>query len=116
MKPRVFSGIQPSGILHIGNLYGAIRAWVEMQDDFESIFSIVDLHAITVDYEVKNLAAQSLEAANVYLAAGLDPAKSAIFIQSQIASHAELTWLLNCVASMGELSRMTQFKDKAGSR
>jgi tryptophanyl-tRNA synthetase len=113
MKPRVFSGIQPTGVLHIGNYLGAITSWVDLQDDYDCVFSIVDLHAVTVPYEPKELAESTLRTANIYLAAGIDPARSNIFVQSCRPEHTELTWLLNCVANVGELNRMTQFKDKS---
>ena len=116
MKKRVFSGIQPSGVLHIGNYLGAITNWVKLQDDYDCVFSIVDLHAITVPYAADALAESTLRTANIYLAAGIDPAKSVIFVQSDLHFHAELTWLLNCVATVGELSRMTQYKEKARAR
>src|SRR3989304_6613589 len=112
MKPTVFSGIQPSGVLHIGNYLGAITNWVKLQDDYDCVFSIVDLPAIPVPYAADALAESTLRTANIYLAAGIDPAKSVIFVQSDLHFHAELTWLLNCVATVGELSRMTQYKEK----
>lgn len=102
--------------MHIGNYLGAINNWVKLQGKYDCVFSIVDLHAITAPYDIETLAGNTLAAANVYLAAGIDPAKSRIFVQSHLPHHAELTWLLNCVANMGELSRMTQFKDKAAGK
>lgn len=113
MKQRIFSGVQPSGNLHIGNYLGAIRNWVELQDQYESIFCVVDLHAITVPQDPEQLKKKTLEIAKIYLAAGIDPKKSAIFIQSQVAEHAELMWILNTIAKMSELDKMTQFKDKS---
>ncbi len=112
-KKRAFSGIQPSGIIHIGNYLGAILPWVEIQTKYESIFCVVDLHAITVPQNPKELTESTYLTTAIYLACGIDPKKSIIFIQSQIPAHSELTWLLNTVAHMGELSRMTQFKDKS---
>ncbi len=112
---KVFSGIQPSGILHIGNYLGAIKQWVKMQDKAEqAIFCVVDLHAITVPQDPKELENNVLSTAALYLAAGVDPKKSALFVQSMRPEHAELGWILNCYTKMGELNRMTQFKEKAG--
>jgi len=110
---RIFSGIQPSGKLHIGNYLGAIKNWVQLQNDYESIFCIVDLHAITVPQDPEELKKRILEIAKIYLAAGIDPSRSAIFIQSQIKEHTELAWILNTLTKMSELEKMTQFKDKA---
>ena len=112
-KRRVFSGIQPSGNLHLGNYLGALKNWVEIQDQYENFFCIVDLHAITVPQDPKVLRRKIRELAALYLASGIDPEKSIVFRQSRVSGHAELTWLLNCVARFGELSRMTQFKDKS---
>lgn len=112
-KPRVFSGIQPSGALHIGNYLGAIRRFVAEQDQFDNIFCIVDLHAITVPQDPVELHEKSRELAAVYFAAGIDPDRSIVFIQSHVPAHAELAWVLNCFTPMGWLERMTQFKDKA---
>ena len=112
---RVFSGIQPSGELHIGNYLGAVRYWVELQDQFECIFSIVDLHAITQPYDPANLPERTLEMAVGLLAAGLDPAKCTLFVQSQVPQHAELMWIFNTVTPVGELERMTQYKEKSAS-
>jgi tryptophanyl-tRNA synthetase len=112
-KKRVFSGIQPSGNLHIGNYLGAIVTWVREQDDKENIFCIVDEHAITVPQNPKTLKKTTLEIAKVYLAAGIDPKKSDIFVQSTRPEHTELAWILNCFAYHGEMSRMIQFKDKS---
>lgn len=112
-KKRIFSGIQPSGQLHIGNYLGAIKNWVELQDKFESIFCIVDLHAITVSQKPEELRKRTLEIAKIYLASGIDPKKSAMFVQSHISEHSEMTWILNTLARMSDLFKMTQFKDKA---
>jgi len=111
--PRVFSGIQPSGDLHIGNYLGAVRNWVRLQDEMECLICIVDLHAITQAYEPADLPARTLDMAIGLLAAGLDPSKCTIFVQSHVPQHTELTWLFNSVAPLGELERMTQFKDKS---
>ncbi|MDD5397282.1 MAG: tryptophan--tRNA ligase [Candidatus Moranbacteria bacterium] len=112
-KKRIFSGIQPSGNLHIGNYLGAIKNWVALQDEFESIFCVVDMHAITVPQGPETLRKKTIEIAKIYLAAGIDPKKSAIFVQSQVSEHAELMWILNTIAKMSELEKMTQFKDKS---
>ncbi len=111
---RVFSGVQPTGNLHLGNYLGAISKFVAMQHTHESIFCIVDLHAITVPQDPKELKAQTREIAAAYIASGIDPDNAIIFHQSSVPAHAELTWVLSCVARMGWLNRMTQFKDKAG--
>ena len=112
-KQRVFSGIQPSGTSHLGTYLGALKNWVSLQDGYECYFCIVDLHALTVPQDPKVLRANVREMAAIFLAVGLDPEKSVIFRQSRVSAHTELTWLLNCIAKVGELSRMTQFKDKA---
>jgi len=112
--PRVFSGIKPSGDLHLGNYLGAIRRFVPLQDTHETIYCVVDMHAITVWQEPEDLKRWTYEIAAAYIAAGLDPKKSIIFNQSQVVEHAELSWIFNCVARMGWMARMTQFKDKAG--
>ncbi|HZC19440.1 MAG TPA: tryptophan--tRNA ligase, partial [Rubrobacteraceae bacterium] len=114
-RQRVFSGVQPSGTLHLGNYLGALKNWVSIvnQDQYESYFCIVDLHAITVSQDPKTLRQKVREVAAIYLAVGLNPEMCTIFRQSRVSGHAELAWLLNCVAKVGELSRMTQFKDKA---
>ncbi len=111
---RVFSGIQPSGIPTLGNYLGAIRNWVKLQDGHECIWCVVDLHAITVWQDPVELRQQSLEMAAVLLACGVDPAKHILFLQSAVRAHAQLAWIFNCVARLGWLNRMTQFKDKAG--
>ncbi len=111
---RVFSGVQPTGNLHLGNYLGAIRNFVGLQETHECIYCVVDLHAITVWQDPKVLAANTREVAAAYIAAGIDPEKHIIFNQSKVAAHAELAWVLNCVARVGWMNRMTQFKDKAG--
>ena len=111
---RIFSGVQPTGNLHLGNYLGAIRNWARLQDDFECLFCIVDLHAITQWQDPKELAASTREVTAGLLAAGIDPQRNIIFNQSQVSGHAELAWIFNCVARMGWLNRMTQFKEKAG--
>ncbi|MBM3775299.1 MAG: tryptophan--tRNA ligase [Acidobacteria bacterium] len=116
MKPRVLSGVQPSGNLHIGNYLGALKSWVRMQHQYESIFCIVDLHAITVYQEPVTLAQKIRETAGVFLAAGIDPKHSAILVQSSVPAHAELAWMLTCVTPVGWLSRMTQFKAKSAAQ
>lgn len=110
-KQIIFSGVKPSGNLHIGNYLGAIQQFVELQEHHEAFFCIVDLHAITVPQEPENLRKKTLEVAKIYLAAGLDPQKSTIFVQSHVPAHAELGWILNTFTPVGELQRMTQYKD-----
>jgi tryptophanyl-tRNA synthetase len=110
---RIFSGVQPTGNVHLGNYLGALRNWVTLQHQYESFFCIVNLHAITTPQDPKLLAEKSRELARIYLAVGIDPNVSTIFMQSDVPEHAELTWILNCIARMSELERMTQFKDKA---
>lgn len=112
-KPTLFSGIQPSGDLMLGNYIGSIKNWVKMQDDYNCLFSLVNMHAITVEQDPKALANRSLDFVALYLAAGIDPSKSTVFIQSHVPEHSELAWILNCSTYMGELNRMTQFKDKS---
>lgn len=109
----VFSGIQPSGNLHIGNYIGALSQWVKIQNETNAIFCIVDLHAITVPQDPKVLKEKTLEMAALYLACGIDPKVARIFVQSENPNHTSLTWILNCIASFGQLERMTQFKDKS---
>ena len=111
---RVFSGVQPSGDLHLGNYLGALKKFVALQDDMECIYCIVDLHAITVWQDPKTLADQTRQIAAAYLASGVDPAKAIVYNQSAVRAHTELAWYFNCVARIGWLNRMTQFKDKAG--
>ena len=113
MTRRIFSGVQPTGNVHLGNYLGALRNWVALQHDYESFFCIVNLHAITVPQDPALLVEQTRELARIYLAVGIDPQVSTVFIQSDVKEHAELTWVLNCVARMSELERMTQYKDKA---
>ncbi len=113
MKKRIFSGAQPTGQLHIGNYLGALKNWVALQEEYESFYCIVNLHAVTLPQDPKVLRQKTLDLARIYLAAGIDPERSTIFIQSDVPEHAELTWILSCIARMGELERMTQFKDKA---
>jgi tryptophanyl-tRNA synthetase len=115
-KQRVFSGVQPTGALHIGNYLGAIRNFVGFQDDYDALFSIVDLHAITVWQDPHLLRESVLDVAAAYIASGIDPNKATMFVQSEVSGHAELAWILNCVARIGWLNRMTQFKEKAGKR
>lgn len=112
-KPIVFSGAQPSGELTIGNYMGALRQWVQMQDDYHCVYCIVDLHAITVRQDPVALRKATLDTLALYLACGIDPQKSTIFVQSHVPEHAQLGWILNCYTYFGELSRMTQFKDKS---
>ncbi|MBF0249886.1 MAG: tryptophan--tRNA ligase [Alphaproteobacteria bacterium] len=111
---RIFSGVQPTGNLHLGNYLGAVRNWVKLQHDYECIFCVVDMHAITVPQDPKALTASTREVAAAMIASGVDPKKHIIFNQSQVSGHAELAWIFNCVARLGWLNRMTQFKDKAG--
>ena len=115
VKKIVFSGIQPSGILHLGNYLGAISQWVGMQDEYDCIFCVVDYHAITVKQDPQVLQQKIIEVAKLYMAGGIDPAESVIFQQSSITAHTELAWILNCVARISDLDKMTQFKDKAGT-
>jgi tryptophanyl-tRNA synthetase len=111
---RIFSGIQPTGYLHLGNYLGAIRNWVKLQDAFECLFCVVDMHAITVWQEPAELTANTRRIAAAMIAAGIDPERNIIFHQSGVAGHAQLAWIFNCVARLGWLNRMTQFKEKAG--
>ena len=112
MKKRIFSGAQPTGQLHIGNYLGALKNWVALQDKYESFYCIVNLHAITLPQDPKTLREKTRNLARIYLAAGVDPEQSTIFIQSDVSEHTELTWILACISRLGELERMTQFKDK----
>lgn len=111
-KPILLSGVQPSGVLHIGNYLGAIRQWADLQQDYQVFAMIADLHAITVPQEPEELRKKTLEIATLLVACGIDPEKSVIFVQSHIPAHAELAWILNTITPLGELERMTQFKDK----
>ncbi len=112
-KKIIFSGVQPSGKLTLGNYLGAIKNWTQMQDEYDCIYCVVDMHAITVRQEPAKLRAQTLEVLAQYIACGLDPQKNTLFIQSHVPAHAELGWVLNCYTMFGELQRMTQFKDKS---
>ncbi|MFQ6018125.1 MAG: tryptophan--tRNA ligase, partial [Kiloniellaceae bacterium] len=111
---RIFSGVQPTGNLHLGNYLGAIRNFVALQDEYHCIYCVVDMHAITIWQEPKELKANTREVTAAYLAAGIDPKRCIIFNQSQVPAHAEIAWIFNCVARLGWLNRMTQFKEKAG--
>ena len=115
-RPRVFSGVQPSGDPQLGNYIGAFKGWVERQDEKENFFCVVDLHSITVEIDPDDLRRQTRELAAILFACGLEPAKSALFIQSHVSAHAEACWILNCVTPVGWLERMTQFKEKAAGR
>lgn len=112
-KKIVYSGIQPSGTFTIGNYFGAMKNWVKLQEDYQSIFCVVDLHAITMPQNPADLRRRTYESMALLLALGIDPEKSTLYVQSMVPEHAELTWILNCCTYMGELSRMTQFKDKS---
>ena len=113
-KNRIFSGVQPTGSLHLGNYLGAIRNWARLQDEFEAIYCVVDLHAVTAPYDPKELSRATREVTAGLIASGIAPARSIIFNQSMVPEHAELSWLFSCVARLGWLNRMTQFKEKAG--
>ncbi len=113
-QPLVFSGMQPTGNLHLGNYLGAIRNWLKLQEQYRCLYCMVDMHAITVDHDPKQLAQATREVMAAYIASGVDPKRSIVFAQSQVKELAELAWVLNCVARIGWLNRMTQFKDKAG--
>jgi tryptophanyl-tRNA synthetase len=115
-RKRVFSGIQPTGGIHIGNYLGAIRRWVESQHEHDNIFCIVDLHAITIPQDPKDLRTKIRELAGILIAAGIDPNTSALFVQSHISEHSELAWILNCFTPMGWMRKMTQFKEKSGKQ
>ena len=112
-RPRVLSGVQPTGSLHLGNWLGAIRNWVDLQDSHDTFFCVVDLHAITVPHDPRQLAQDTLSTAALYLACGIDPSRSTVFVQSQVSAHSELCWLLNCMTPLNWLERMIQFKEKA---
>ena len=112
-KKIIFSGIQPSGDLTLGNYLGAIKNWLTLQDEYDCYFCVVDLHAITVPQKAADLRRRTLEVLSIYLACGIDPEKNTLFIQSHVPAHSECAWLLSCNSYMGELSRMTQFKDKS---
>ena len=113
VRKRVLSGVQPTGVLHLGNYLGAIRQWVANQELYDNYFCVVDLHAITAPHVPKELTKDSYRTAALYLASGIDPARSKIFIQSHVTAHAELQWLLNCATPMGWLEKMIQYKEKA---
>lgn len=113
-KKIIFSGVQPSGNLHIGNYLGAIKQFVKLQEETDAIFCVVDLHAVTIPQDPNKLRAKTFETAMIYLAAGIDPKKSVIFVQSHVPAHTELSWILNTMTPIGELERMTQFKEKSG--
>jgi tryptophanyl-tRNA synthetase len=113
-RPRVFSGTQPTGALHLGNLLGALRGYVAMQETHDCVYCVVDLHAITVRQQRAELRRNTIDVANMFLACGVDPDRSIVIVQSHVPQHSELAWILNTVAYMGELRRMTQFKDKTG--
>jgi tryptophanyl-tRNA synthetase len=113
-RPRVFSGTQPTGALHLGNLLGALRGYVAMQETHDCVYCVVDLHAITVRQQRAELRRNTIDVANMFLACGVDPERSIVIVQSHVPQHSELAWILNTVAYMGELRRMTQFKDKTG--
>ena len=112
-RPRVLSGVQPTGALHLGNWLGAIRNWVNLQDSHDTFVCVVDLHAITVPHDPVKLAGDTRTTAALYLACGMDPDRCSVFIQSEISAHSELCWLLNCVTPLNWLERMIQFKEKA---
>jgi tryptophanyl-tRNA synthetase len=112
-KKRVFSGIQPTGEIHIGNYLGAIKHWVSIQSEFDCIYCVVDLHAITIPQDPKILKTKIREVAGILIAAGIDPEQTVVFVQSHITAHAELTWILNCFTPIGWMQRMTQFKEKS---
>jgi tryptophanyl-tRNA synthetase len=114
LKGRILSGVQPTGNLHLGNYLGAIRNFARLQNDYECLYCVVDLHAITLPQDPKLLASQTREIASAYLAAGVDPKRHIVFNQSMVPEHAQLAWIFNCVARVGWMSRMTQFKEKAG--
>ena len=113
---RVFSGVQPTGNIHLGNYLGALKQFVELQNEYECVYCIVDLHAITVPQDPKELKQHILDVAALYLAVGVDPKKSIVFVQSDVSGHSELSWILTCNSYTGELSRMTQFKDKSKNK
>ncbi|MDA2978766.1 MAG: tryptophan--tRNA ligase [Actinomycetota bacterium] len=114
-KQRIFSGMQPTGSIHLGNYLGAFRNWVKLQDEYDAIYCIVDLHAMTIDYDPVDLERARIEAAKVLLALGVDPDRSLLYAQSQVPEHAELAWILGTLTPMGVLNRMTQFKDKTSA-
>jgi tryptophanyl-tRNA synthetase len=115
-KPVILSGIQPSGKLHLGNLVGAVKNWVHFQDNYQCYYTIVDQHAITIPQDPATLRKQAMDLAALLIACGVDPERSVLFIQSHVPEHSQLAWILNCYASVGELNRMTQFKDKSAKQ
>jgi tryptophanyl-tRNA synthetase len=115
-RPRVFSGIQPTGLKHLGNYTGAIRRWVRDQEEQEAFYCVVDLHAMTLPWNPQELREQALGTAATLLACGIDPRRSTLFVQSHVPAHSELAWVLTCIARMGELRRMVQFKEKSGGQ
>ncbi len=115
MQQRIFSGVQPTGNIHLGNYLGAFRNWVTLQDNYDTIYCIVDLHAMTVDYEPAELERNRIDTAKVLLALGVDPGRSLLYTQSQVPAHAELAWILGTMMPMGVLNRMTQFKEKTAA-
>ena len=112
-KKSLFSGMQATGTLHLGNYLGALKNWIELEDEYESFYCVVDMHSITVRQEPAELRRKARALLTLYIAAGLNPEKNCIYYQSHVSAHAELSWILNCFTYMGELNRMTQFKDKA---
>lgn len=114
-KKRIFSGVQPSGNITLGNYLGAIKNWVQLQDEYECLYAIMDMHSITVRQNPQELKRRTLDLLKIYIACGIDPEKNPLFVQSHVPAHAQLSWVLNCYTYMGELSRMTQFKDKSKS-
>ena len=116
MKKRVFSGIQPTGTLHVGNYFGAVRNWVALQDEYDCVYCVVDYHAITIEIDPEELRRASLNMALDLMACGIDPERTILFVQSDVPTHAELAWILGCVTSYGDLTRMTQFKDKSAGK
>src|SRR3954451_2855213 len=116
MQKRIFSGVQPTGNIHIGTYLGALRNWVQLQNEYESFFCVVNLHAITIKQDPAELLKKTRDVARVYIAAGVDRSRSTIFVQSHVKEHAELAWVLNCVTRVSELDRMTQFKEKGKSQ
>jgi tryptophanyl-tRNA synthetase len=114
-RKRVFSGLQPTGNIHVGNYLGALRNWVRLQDDYDCVYCIVDLHAITSDYDTADFARERREAAKVLIACGVDPERSLFYYQSEVPQHTELAWILGTITGMGQLGRMTQYKDKSES-
>ena len=115
-KKRIFSGMQPTGFLTLGNYLGAMRNWVVLQDEYDCVYSVVDLHSLTVRNEAKDLRERRISLLAQYIACGINPEKNTLFMQSHVSAHAELCWVLSCFTYMGELNRMTQFKEKAAKQ